>query len=68
MQITRITIKAWMRKNFSRIPPLTAELITLLITSVGEEGANLFAIFYLILFGFCSERFPFSLGTCDGLR
>ena len=36
------------------------------ITSVGEEGANLSAIVYLLL-GFCSERFPLPLGAWDGL-
>ena len=38
------------------------------ITSVGEEGANLSAIVYLYLCGFCSERFPLPLGAWDGLR
>ena len=38
------------------------------ITSVGEERANLSAVVYLLLCGFCSERFPFPLGAGDGLR
>ena len=38
------------------------------ITSVGEERANLSAVVYLQLFGFCSERFPLPLGARDGLR
>ena len=38
------------------------------ITSVGEESANLFAIVYLLLCGFCSERFPLPLCGWDGLR
>ena len=38
------------------------------ITSVGEERANLSAIVYLLLCGFCSERFPLPLGAWDGLR
>ena len=38
------------------------------ITSVGEERANLSAIAYLLLCGFCSERFPLPLGALDGLR
>ena len=38
------------------------------ITSVGEERANLSAIVYLKLCGFCSERFPLRLGAWDGLR
>ena len=38
------------------------------ITSVGEERANLSAIVYLQLCGFCSERFPLPLGAWDGLR
>ena len=32
------------------------------ITSVGEGRANLSAIVYLQLCGFCSERFPLPLG------
>ena len=32
------------------------------ITSVGEERANLSAVVYLLLCGFCLERFPFPLG------
>ena len=38
------------------------------ITSVGEERANLPAVVYLWLCGFCSERFPLPLGAWDGLR
>ena len=38
------------------------------ITSVGKERANLSAIVYLYLCGFCSERFPLPLGAWDGLR
>ena len=38
------------------------------ITSVGEERANLSAVVYLQLCGFCLERFPLSLGAWDGLR
>ena len=38
------------------------------ITSVGEERANLSAVVYLFLCGFCSERFPLPLGAWDGLR
>ena len=34
----------------------------------GEEGANLSAVVYLLLRGFCLERFPFPLGAWDGLR
>ena len=38
------------------------------ITSVGEERANLSAVVYLYLSGFCLERFPLPLGAWDGLR
>ena len=38
------------------------------ITSVGEERANLSAIVYMLLCGFCSERFPLRLGAWNGLR
>ena len=38
------------------------------ITSAGEERANLFAVVYLYLCDFCSERFPLPLGAWDGLR
>ena len=38
------------------------------ITSVGEERANLSAIVYLLLCGFCSERFPLHQDALDGLR
>ena len=38
------------------------------ITSVGEERANLSAVVYLWLCGFCSERFPLPLCVWDGLR
>ena len=38
------------------------------ITSVGEERANLSAVVYLQLCGFCLERFPLPLGAWDGLR
>ena len=40
------------------------------ITAVGEEKANLSAVVYLYVCGFCSERFPLPLGACnwDGLR
>ena len=37
------------------------------ITSVGEERANLSAVVYLELCGFCLERFPLPLGAWDGL-
>ena len=37
-------------------------------TLVGEERANLSTIVYLLLCGFCSERFPLPLGALDGLR
>ena len=37
------------------------------ITLVGEERANLSAVVYLVLCGFCSERFPLPLGAWDGL-
>ena len=37
------------------------------ITSVGEERANLSAVVYLLLCGFCLERFPLPLGAWDGL-
>ena len=39
-----------------------------IITSVCEERANLSAIVYLKLCGFCSERLPFPLSAWDGLR
>ena len=39
-----------------------------LITSVGEERANVSAVVYLSLCGFCLERFPLPLGAWDGLR
>ena len=39
-----------------------------LITSVVEERANLSAIVYLLLCGFCSEKFPLHLSPWDGLR
>ena len=35
------------------------------ITSVGEERANLSAVVYLWLCGFCLERFPLPLGAWD---
>ena len=38
------------------------------ITSVGEDGANLSAVVYLKLCGFCLERFPLPLGAWNGLR
>ena len=38
-----------------------------LMTSVGEERANMSAIVYLLFSGFCSERFPLSLVTLDRL-
>ena len=38
------------------------------ITSAGEERANLSAVVYVYLCGFCSERFPFPLGAWDWLR
>ena len=38
------------------------------ITSVGEERANLSAVVYLLLCGFCLERFPLSLDAWDGQR
>ena len=38
------------------------------ITSVGEKRANLSAVVYLQLYGFCLERFPLPLGVWDGLR
>ena len=38
------------------------------ITSVGEERANLSAIVYLYLYGFCLERFPLPLCAWYGLR
>ena len=38
------------------------------ITLVWEERANLYAVVYLLLCGFCSERFPLPLGAWDGLR
>ena len=38
------------------------------ITTVGEEGANLSAIIYLYVCGFCSESFPLPLSAWDGLR
>ena len=38
------------------------------ITSVGEERANLSAVIYLLLCGFCLERFSLPLGAWDGLR
>ena len=38
------------------------------ITSVGEERANLSAVVYLLLCGFCLERFSLPLGASDGLR
>ena len=36
------------------------------ITSVGEEGANLSAVVYLQLCGFCLERFSLPLGAWMG--
>ena len=38
------------------------------ITSVGEGRANLSAVVYLYLCGFCLERFLLPLGAWDGLR
>ena len=38
------------------------------ITSAGEERANLSAVVYLKLCGFCLARFPLPLGAWDGLR
>ena len=38
------------------------------ITSVEEERANLSAVVYLKLCGFCLERFPLPLGAWDGLH
>ena len=34
----------------------------------GEERANLSAVVYLLLCGFCLERFPLPLGAWNGLR
>ena len=38
------------------------------ITSVWEERANLSAVVFLSLSGFCLERFPLPLGAWDGIR
>ena len=38
------------------------------ITSVGDERANLSAVVYLSLCGFCLKMFPLLLGAWDGLR
>ena len=38
------------------------------ITSVWEERANLSAVVYLLLCGFCLERFPLPLDASDGLH
>ena len=38
------------------------------ITSVGEERANLSAVIYMLLCGFCFERFSLPLCALDGLR
>ena len=38
------------------------------VASVGEERASLSAVVYLLLCGFCLERFPLPLGAWDGLR
>ena len=38
------------------------------ITSVGDKRANLSAVVYLLLCGFCLERFPLPLGAWDGQR
>ena len=38
------------------------------ITSVGEERANVSVVVYLLLCGFCLERFFLPLGAWDGLR
>ena len=38
------------------------------ITSVVEERANLSAVVYLYLCGFCLERLPLLLGAWDGVR
>ena len=38
------------------------------INLVGEERANLSAVVYLLLCGFCLKRFPLPLGAWDGLR
>ena len=38
------------------------------ITSVGKERGNLSAVVYLLLCGFCMERFPLPLRAWDGLR
>ena len=38
------------------------------ISSVEEERANLSAVIYLLLCGFCLESFPLPLGAWDGLR
>ena len=39
-----------------------------LFNSVREQRAYLSPIVYLLLCGFCSERFPLPLGAGDGLR
>ena len=38
------------------------------ITAVGKERADLSAVVYLELRGFCTKRFPLPLGAWDGLR
>ena len=38
------------------------------VTSFGIERANLSAVVYLSLCGFCLERFPLPLGAWDGLQ
>ena len=38
------------------------------VTSAGEERANVSAIVYLKLCGFCSERLYIPLGAWDGLH
>ena len=50
----------------SRICILLLFICSRSITSVGEERPNLSGIVYLLLCGFCSERFP--LGAWDGMR
>ena len=38
------------------------------LSRFGEERANLSAVVYLLLCGFCLERFPLPLGAWDGIR
>ena len=56
------------RDNLEYVPQRPSQRGSGYLTSVGEERANLYAVVYLKLCGFCLDRFPLPLGAWDVLR